>query len=149
MANINTKVRLNTKRLKVYDSKVQKVYQRALNTVMDDLVRTSSESAPHDEGVLEKSWSKGIEYDKHEAVGVVSYSVKKSSGKGNYNYALRMHEDDSYNLGEKSLQKTGGTGMSGKTYKVGTGYLGDVLEGEKLAYTKYMDKKIKKFSKDF
>lgn len=145
----NTKVRLNTKRLKVYTRQVQKVYQNAMNTVLDDLVRTSSESAPHDEGILEKSWSKSIGFEGNEPVGTVSYSVKKSSGKGNFNYALRMHEDESYNLGEKSLAKTGGTGMSGKTYKVGTGYLGDVLEGEKATYTKHIDKKIKKFSQDF
>jgi hypothetical protein len=144
-----TTVRVNNKRLKVYSTKVQKVYQNALNTVLDDLVRTSSQSAPHDEGVLEKSWSKGIEFEGKTPVGVVSYSVKKSSGKGNFNYALKMHEDETYDLGPKSLEKTGGTGMSGRTYKVGTGYLGDVLKGEINAYTKFIDKKIKKYSQDF
>jgi len=129
-------------KLKPYSKRVEKQAQQGLEDVLDDLVRTSSQNAPHDEGVLEKAWSKEIRGNK----GTVSFTVKKAGGKGkkkgNFNYALKMHEE-TYNLGEGSLAKTGGVGMSGKQYDVGTGYLGNVLKGEEEAYKKHIEQKIK------
>lgn len=122
--------------------KIQQQAQLGLEDVIDDLVRTSSQSAPHDEGILEKSWTKTIV----DGVGTVSYAVKKKGGKdkkfGNFNYALKMHEGG-YNLGEKSQAKTGGTGMSGKTYPVGAGYLGGVAKGEEETYKAHIEKMVK------
>lgn len=142
------KVNINNNRFKAYSKQAQKVYQTALDDVLDDLARTSSESAPHDEGILEKSWSKSKEFSGNKPFGVISYTVKKAGGKGNFNYALKMHEE-TYNLGEGSQNKPGGTGMSGKTYPVGTGYLGDVAKGEQGTYTKHIGSAIKNFSKRF
>lgn len=142
-------VKILNNKFKTYRRKSQKVYQQALEDCLDDLVRTSSQSAPHDEGILEKAWSKDIDKDDVTPSGVVSYSVKKSSGKGNFNYALKMHEDESYNLGEGSRKKSGGTGMSGKKYDVGTGYLGDVAKGEQKAYAEHIEKAMKKLSTKF
>jgi hypothetical protein len=141
-------VKINSNRFKAYTNKSRKVYQQALDDVLDDLVRTSSESAPHEEGILEKSWSKETKFKGSKPFGVVSYSVKKKSGKGNFNYALKMHEEN-YNLGVGSRLKSGGTGMSGRTYKVGTGYLGDVLKGEEKAYKNHIQSELRKFSKKF
>jgi hypothetical protein len=145
-------VKILKDRFKAYSKHAQKLYMDALNDCLDDLVRTSSQSAPHDEGILEKSWSKSIEYESSNPVGVVTYSVKKRGGKGkkkgNFNYALKMHETK-YNLGEGSQAKTGGTGMSGKTYPVGAGYLGNVLKGEAETYEKYIKKQLKEGSRKF
>jgi Bacteriophage HK97-gp10, putative tail-component len=142
-------VRLLQNRFKAYGKDARKAYRDALDDCLDDLVRTASQSAPHDEGILEKSWSKEVVMDGSSPVGVISFSVKKQGGndkkKGNFNYALKMHEER-YNLGEKSQAKTGGTGMSGKTYPVGTGYLGDVLKGEAETYERHIENAIRNFS---
>jgi hypothetical protein len=53
-----------------------------------------------------------------------------------------MHEGN-YELGEGSRQKSGGSGMSGRTYPVGKHFLTGVLEGEKQTYVKHMEKGIK------
>jgi hypothetical protein len=125
-----------------YRRKVERQAKLGLQDITDDLVRTSSQNAPHDEGILEKSWSKEI----NDLTANVSYTVKKKGGKdkkhGNFNYALKMHEE-TYNLGEGSRSKSGGTGMSGKTYSVGTGYLMNVVEGEEEVYRKHIEKMIK------
>lgn len=146
MSSFEVKILKNN--VKVYSRKAQKIYQQALNDALDDLVRTSSQSAPHDEGILEKSWSKDLKFSGNRPFGVVSYTVKKSGGKGNFNYALKMHEGG-YELGPGSRNKPGGKGMSGKTYKVGPGYLGDVAKGERQAYSKHIEDKLVKFSRSF
>ncbi|MDT0155641.1 hypothetical protein Q9R51_26375, partial [Priestia aryabhattai] len=70
--------------------------------------------------------------------GTVSYSVSE----GGYNYAVKMHEG-TYNLGAGSQAKSGGHGMSGKTYPVGNKFLTRPLEGEADAYKKHLEKGIK------
>lgn len=116
--------------------------RQGLEDCIDDVVRTSSQNAPHDEGILEKSWSKEINGD----VGTVSYTAKKRGGSGgkhgNFNYALKMHEEH-YDLGAGSRAKRGGTGMSGKTYSVGTGYLSNVIKGEEETYKKHIERMVK------
>jgi hypothetical protein len=54
-----------------------------------------------------------------------------------------MHEQQ-YNLGEKSLAKGGGTGMSGANYSVGSQFLTRPLHGEEETYKKYFAKQVKK-----
>lgn len=145
---INVNVRILRNRFSSYSKEVQRAYVQGLNDVVDDLVRTSSESAPHDKGILEKSWTKQIKTTGSEPVAEISYAVKKQGGKGNYNYALKMHEGG-YSLGAGSRAKPGGTGMSGKRYPVGAGYLGDVLKGEEQAYKKHIEKEIQKVNRNF
>lgn len=132
------KVDIVSNKFRVYSNSAKKAYTKALGDCIDDLVRTSSQSAPHDEGVLEKSWSKEIAFNGNQPYGEVSYSVK---GKSGYNYALKMHEGG-YQLGEGSLAKRGGTGMSGKSYPVGPKYLTGVLNGEKDAYRKHIEQAL-------
>lgn len=148
MNNKTIQVNILKNRFNAYSRQAQKVYQTALDDCLDNLVSASSQSAPHDEGILEKAWSKDIEFSGMNPSGVVSYSVKKASDGGNFNYALKMHEEE-YNLGSGSQNKTGGVGMSGKTYPVGTGYLGNVLEGEKETYSRHIEKALKSFSSNF
>lgn len=134
----------STVNLKQVERKMLQQAKLALQDCVDDIVRTSSQNAPHDEGVLEKSWTK--QFVKGGLEGIVSYSVKKKGGKdkkfGNFNYALKMHEEN-YNLGKRSLAKSGGVGMSGKQYEVGTGYLSQVIKGEEETYKQHIEKAIK------
>lgn len=133
-----------------FNKKVHENMLLGLQDCVDDLVRTSSQCAPHDEGILEKSWTVTIENkNSPNPVGIVSYSVKKRGGKGkkhgNFNYALKMHEGH-YKLGEKSREKAssgGGIGMSGKQYPVGREYLGGVLKGEAETYKNHIEQMIK------
>jgi len=145
--SITVRTEIKTNEFKAYSKKASNTVNRALNRVLDDLVRTSSQSAPHDKGILEKSWSKEVKLEGLSPVGIVSYTVKKAGGagkqNGNFNYALKMHETN-YNLGEGSRAKPGGTGMSGKTYPVGKGFLAGVLNGEAETYQKHIDKAIKR-----
>lgn len=119
---------------------VERASKDAMEDVLNDLVKASSGAAPHDEGTLEKSWSKEIAKDGDGYVGTVSYSVRGENG---YNYAIKMHEQQ-YKLGEKSLAKGGGTGMSGANYSVGSHFLMRPLYGEEATYQKYFAKQVKK-----
>lgn len=121
---------------------VGKIVEKALNECADDLIRTSSESAPHYKGVLEESSSKDVVVQTSKATATVTYSVKESNSNGDFNYALKMHEDD-YNLGEKSRAKQGGTGMSGKNYPVGKKYLTRPLYGEAETYKEHITKRLR------
>lgn len=112
--------------------------ERGVRTIAQDLARTSSETAPHMSGNLEKSFR--ITYSKTPRS--VYATVKFSAIENGFNYAIAMHEWK-YNLGKQSRRKPGGTGMSGKSYSVGRKYLTRVLEGEKDAYTKYLGDIIK------
>lgn len=127
---------------------MKEAYNQALADVTDDLVRTSSQSAPHDEGILETAWSKEISPSPTKPIATVSYTVREASSAGNFNYALKMHEGG-YELGEKSVLKTGGTGMSGKTYDVGAGYLGGVLQGETVAYRGHIERAVERATRNF
>lgn len=119
---------------------VERASKDAMEDVLNDLVKASSGATPHDEGTLEKSWSKEISKDRGGYVGTVSYAVRGANG---YNYAIKMHEQQ-YNLGEKSLAKGGGTGMSGANYQVGSHFLTRPLHGEEATYKKYFAKQVKK-----
>lgn len=129
-------------RIKQVGKQMEKNAQKGLRDCIDDVVRTASQNAPHAEGILEKSWTKEVKNN----IGTVSYTVKKKGGKGkkagNFNYALKMHESK-YNLGAGSLAKRGGIGMSGKQYKVGTGYLSQVIKGEEKTYVKHIEDMVK------
>lgn len=119
---------------------IERASKNALEDIMNDLVKASSGAAPHDEGTLEKSWSKEISQGNDGYIGTVSYAVRGENG---YNYAIKMHEQQ-YNLGEKSKAKGGGTGMSGANYQVGSHFLTRPLHGEEQTYKKYIAKQIAK-----
>lgn len=115
--------------------------QEAVEDVSDDLVRTSSESSPHRNGILEQSYGKSVAWRGDKCVAVVDYSVKEDNGQNGFDYGAWIHEDEDYNLGEKSEQKAaggGGVGMSGKSYEVGPKFLTRPLHGEAETYKNYM-----------
>jgi hypothetical protein len=136
-SNLHIKILQDNRRL--ISKKASEGAKTAMKDVVDNLVKASSGSAPHDKGILEDSWSKEIGYNGNKLFGKVSYSVV---GEGGFNYAIAMHEGN-YNLGEGSRGKSGGKGMSGKTYPVGKHFLTGVAEGEAQAYSEHMEKGIK------
>ena len=123
--------------------KIKPATKQAIEDCTDDLIRVSSEIAPHDVGILERSFAKDIVEHAQEIISTVEYSVSETHSGGNYNYAMRMHEDD-YNLGPGSRAKPGTEGMSGKHYDVGNKYLQRPLEGEVKAYTKHVKNEVER-----
>ena len=117
--------------------------KQAMDDVADDLVRVSSEIAPHDKGILEKSHAKEVKVVGVKVDLTVSYTVIERNSRGNFNYALYMHEGI-YDLGEGSRRKPGTSGMSGRHYDVGNKFLTRPLEGEGEAYRTHIDDEIKR-----
>lgn len=121
---------------------VKDATETGMNDCVDDLVRVSSQCAPHDKGILEKSWGRDVYWSgSKKIVGVVDYSVSEAASGKSFNYALWTHEEV-YNLGEGSRQKEPGVGMSGKTYEVGRKYLTRPLYGEADTYKQHIQKMI-------
>lgn len=139
---VNVNVRILRDNRNIISRNASKGAKTAMNDVLDNLAKASSGSAPHDKGILDDSWTKEVGYENAKLFGRVSYNVLGHGADGDFNYAVAMHEGN-YNLGEGSRQKSGGKGMSGRTYPVGKHFLTGVLEGEKEAYTKHIEKGIK------
>ncbi|MBC9786717.1 hypothetical protein H1S01_19950 [Heliobacterium chlorum] len=132
--------------VKIYDQVLKRInmdirnqLKQAVHDCADDLVRTSSETAPHDKGILEKSYAKEVIAASNQVTAKVDYSVKE----GGFNYALAMHEMN-YRLGPGSLAKPGGYGMSGKHYPVGNQFLTRPLEGEAQTYKDHIERELHK-----
>lgn len=111
----------------------QRSVQQSIKVIAQDLARTSSETAPHWSGVLEKSYTITYSMGPNRAEATIRVSAKNDG----FDYAIAMHEW-TYNLGPRSEKKPGGTGMSGTTYEVGRKYLTRVLEGESVTYSEYI-----------
>lgn len=139
MGMLKFDVRIDKNLIQKVSTETKKAMRDAVKTVTLDLARTASETAPHLTGDLEDSYSVSFAgTNGFKAQGTVEFAVFK----GNFNYAIAMHEW-TYNLGEGSQAKAGGTGMSGTHYAVGRKYLTRVLEGEAEAYKNYIGEKIK------
>lgn len=117
---------------------VEKTVQQAIKTCALDLARTSSESTPLLSGSLSGSYAIGYKSMGARYFAMVEFAVYNKG----FNYAIAMHEG-TYNLGEQSKARPGGTGMSGKSYKVGKKFLTRVLEGESEAYADYIEGKVR------
>jgi len=140
--SVNVRVTISNDRRAIIARNVSNGAKTAMKDITDNLAMASSGSAPHDKGILDDSWTKEVGYESNRLFGRVSYNVLENGSGGDYNYAVRMHEGN-YELGEGSRQKSGGKGMSGRTYPVGKHFLTGVLEGEKQTYVKHMEKGIK------
>ncbi|MZP28689.1 hypothetical protein GTO91_03015 [Heliobacterium undosum] len=134
---MKARFKIDDRILRRVQKEIQKQLSRAVHDCADDLVRTSSETAPHDKGVLEKSYAKEVTAVRSKVAAKVDYCVKE----GPFNYALWMHECR-YRLGSGSLAKPGGVGMSGKHYPVGTKFLTRPLEGETPAYKQHIEREL-------
>jgi Bacteriophage HK97-gp10, putative tail-component len=129
-------------------AKVKKIVreqaEQTMRDCMNDLARVSSETTPIDEGDLEQSWDVRVEQRGDITYGHVRYECWADAPNRSYdfNYAIWIHEQD-YNLGEKSKQKKGGKGLSGKHYPVGKQYLTRPFYGEAPTYREMFEKNIK------
>ncbi len=146
-----TKVTLNLKGLKSSIKEIKAATEEAIEIIVEDFERTSSEAAPHDKGILEQSYSHSITWrGKNEIVGIVDYSVKEENGNNGFDYAEYIHESDYYELGEGSQQKAAGggaTGMSGRSYAVDRKFMTRVIDGESETYTKLIEDFVKEAAK--
>jgi hypothetical protein len=111
---------------------------KAMKASMQDLNRVASEAAPLDEGVLEMSGTNSATANGTRIVGEVGFEAWNED----FNYAIWTHEED-YNLGKRSAKKSGGAGLSGKSYEVGKGYLIRPFEGEASTYRGLIESEIK------
>ncbi|BAF60365.1 hypothetical protein PTH_2184 [Pelotomaculum thermopropionicum SI] len=146
MAKFKAEVKVDLGKLKGLEREVKATLKRTVEDCIDDLARTSSEAAPHDKGILEKSYAKEVTASGDKVDGTVEFSVKETYSGGNFNYALKMHEG-TYNLGPGSQAKPGGSGMSGKHYAVGRKFLERPLEGEKEKYKEHIEAELQKHLK--
>ncbi len=123
------------------------VRNTSINTMQDcmkDLERVASETAPLDEGDLEKGGFRDVDVNGSKIVGWVGFEAWADAPNRSYdfNYAIWTHESD-YNLGDRSRKKSGGRGLSGKSYSVGKKYLTRPHEGEAPTYRNILEQEIK------
>lgn len=117
--------------------------QEALKDVILDVKRVSSESAPHKSGYLEKN-RYTVSQGRGQLEGTVSFRARNKK----FDYARWTH-DERYNLGEKSLRKSGGSSKYGSgTIPVGTGYLSNTIKNNEKGYLNYFDEVYKKTLSD-
>lgn len=124
------------------DKTLLKAVEQGIEDATDDLLRVASLRAPVDEGNLEKSGTSQLIKSGSSIKGFVSFSAMNKG----FNYAKKMN-DKTYNLGEKSKQKSS-KGVRSKfskvAMKVGTGYLsGTALECQD-GYSKHINELIGK-----
>lgn len=137
MTNIKFKIEMKRNVTQAVIRNVASTATKAVRDISQDYARTVSETTPHKTGDLAGSYA--ISY----TGGLVTQGlVEFSAYKGGFNYAMSMHEW-TYKLGEGSLRKGGGTGMSGTTYPVGNKFMTRVLAGEQQSYTDYLQKQLK------
>ncbi|MGF9741581.1 hypothetical protein ABEX38_29880 [Priestia megaterium] len=116
---------------------------KSMKDCMQDLNRVASETAPLDKGDLEMSGTDDVKKTGTGIQGSVGYEVWNTKGKKDFNYAIWIHEE-TYNLGDKSLAKAGGKGLSGKSYKVDRKYLERPFYGEAPTYRGIIESNLKK-----
>lgn len=128
--------------IKDYTGKVAeelpKAGKEALVDVVSDIKRVSSDSAPFKDGDLQKNRYR-TQIGKNSMSGTVAF---EAFNKG-FDYARWTH-NMTYNLGEGSRKKSGGTSKFGSgTIKVGTGYLKNTVETFEKGYKKHIEDAIK------
>jgi hypothetical protein len=137
-------IKIQDEAFKKVDRQLKAAMKRAVADCIDDLARTSSETTPHNKGILEKSFAKQVKHQGNgRSEGTVEFNVREGRSGGSYNYAAAMHEK-TYRMRAGSLGKGGGNGMSGKHYPVGRKFLTRVLEGEQEAYKNHIENELKR-----
>ncbi|MDR9852895.1 hypothetical protein RJP21_04675 [Paenibacillus sp. VCA1] len=86
-----------TKALDRTKAEVQASGVVGVQDAVDDLLATSRDEAPLDEGTLRMTAFNEVSADGEEVVGTVTFSAVNQSESGErYNYALRLHEMGSF-----------------------------------------------------
>lgn len=110
---------------------VNKCGVTAMQDCVDDLARISSNIAPIDKSSLRKSHKKSVKQQGDTVVGEVSFSAY---GRGNFNYAIAMHE----------WSYTPSQAGSFNGYAVGAKYLERPLKGESEKYLRWFGEGVQK-----
>lgn len=142
MAKIRIKG-LNTNRKAIHNT-VRSTAISTMEDCMKDLERVASETTPYDEGDLEMGGFNDVDLAGAKIIGWVGFEAWNDHPNRSYdfNYAIWTHEEN-YNLGDRSRKKTGGRGLSGKSYPVGNKYLTRPHEGEAKTYRDKIEENIK------
>ncbi len=133
------------KNMKKIEKAVFNASTKTMKMAMKDLERVASETAPYEEGDLEMGGFHDVDVNGKEITGWVGFEAWNDSPNRSYdfNYAIWIHEE-TYNLGDGSKQKGGGSGMSGASYPVGNKYLTRPHEGEAPTYRNKIEEEVKK-----
>ena len=105
--------------------------KQAMQDCVDDLARISSNIAPIDTSSLRKSHKKTVKQQGDQVIGEVSFSA---FGRGNFNYAIAMHE----------WSYTPSSTGSFNGYAVGSKYLERPLKGESQKYLRWFGEGVQK-----
>lgn len=142
---MGVKVRGLKQNKKFIHNTVRKTAIATMKDAMKDLERVASETTPYDEGDLEMGGFHDVDLEGSKIIGWVGFEAWNDHPNRSYdfNYAIWIHEE-TYNLGERSKQKAGGSGLSGNHYPVGNKYLTRPLEGEAPYYRTLIEQEIKK-----
>lgn len=133
-------VNIDLRGIKALQKEIPKSVKELVRDVGDSLAMTASGAAPHDEGILEKSYDVST-FAKGSIIASALVGFH-ATNKG-FDYSLMMHDGD-YNLGPGSRDKSGGYGLSGAIYSVGRKYLHRPLYGEEQTYSKYINDELVK-----
>lgn len=128
---LHVTVKNNTRKI---ERSVAKESVAAFSDVVLDIKRVSSESAPHLTGHLENNRVRF--YDRNLSADI-KFKAMSTTGRRSFNYAKWTH-DASYNLGEKSARKRGGSSKFGSSVPVGPGYLSNTIENGADGYFKHL-----------
>lgn len=123
-----------------YEQLVAKSMVLASKDIADDVVGAAQGAAPHLRGQLEKGITKEMSISTSGIEITVDASAKDKKG---FDYAPYIHDSD-YNLGTISLSKGGGkSGLSGKTFNVGKGFIERPVEQGEAAYISHFEKALR------
>lgn len=127
-----------------YDQKAKSLLKKAAEDIALDYRAAARGSAPHNTGMLEK----GITDKITTSDSAITIEITASSVNRGYDYAPHMN-DGNYKLGIKSQGKAGGlSGIAGKSFPVGKGYLTAPLTENSKAYCEYFAKALRSLSDD-
>ena len=131
-----------------YDRELIKRNNAAMKTAIQDIVldlsNTAKGSAPHWKGRLEKGITHNVLASQTYMEGTVGVSVIEKG----FDYGQFRH-DKPFNLGEKSQRKSGGrSGISGKSFGVGDGFIKYPMAANENAYVNYIDEKFRRAVSD-
>lgn len=113
------------------ESGVNNSTKKAMHDCVDDLARISSNIAPIDKSSLRKSHKKTVKQQGDQVVGEVSFSA---FGRGNFNYAIAMHE----------WSYTPSVTGAFNGYAIGSKYLERPLKGESQKYLQWLGEGVQK-----
>ncbi|MGG5759170.1 hypothetical protein ACQ3VF_26050 [Bacillus toyonensis] len=133
------------KNMKKIEKAVFNASTKTMKFAMKDLERVASETAPFEEGDLEMGGFHDVDINGKKIIGWVGFEAWNDAPNRSYdfNYAIWIHEE-TYNLGDGSNQKGGGSGLSGASYPVNNKYLTRPHEGESPYYRDKIEEEVKK-----